>query len=161
LRLDSGDAARKGGDNGPVVVPGDPAQSRLVQAVRQVGELKMPPKGKLKDAEIDALATWVKMGAPWPAAKATTPTASASAAANAHWAFQPVRRPALPEIRSPKSEVRNPIDAFVLAKLQAAGLAPAKPADQTTLLRRVTLDLTGLPPTPAEVDAFVNDASPE
>src|SRR5262245_23563837 len=75
LRLDSGDAARKGGDNGPVVVPGDTAQSRLVQAVRQVGELKMPPKGKLKDAEIDALAAWVKMGAPWPAEKVTAATA--------------------------------------------------------------------------------------
>jgi mono/diheme cytochrome c family protein len=160
LRLDSGDAVRRGGDNGPVLAPGDPDHSRIVQAVRQTGELKMPPKGKLRDAEIDALAAWVKMGAPWPAPQASARAANADDPATTHWAFQPVHQPATPEIPNPKSQIRNPIDAFVLAKLQAAGLAPSPEADRATLLRRVTLDLTGLPPAPAEVDAFISDPSP-
>ncbi|HEY1380503.1 MAG TPA: c-type cytochrome domain-containing protein, partial [Gemmataceae bacterium] len=141
LRLDSGAAVRKGGESGPAVVPGDPDKSLLLKAVRQTdADLKMPPKGKLPDAAVADLAAWVKMGAPWPA----DAKAAAADPAKAHWAFRPVKAPAVPEIPNPKSQIPNPIDAFVLAKLQAAGLSPSPPADRVTLIRRVTLDLTGL-----------------
>ncbi len=164
LRLDSAGSMRTGGDSGPVVVPGDPDHSRMIQAVRQEGELKMPPKGKLTAAEVEALAAWVKLGAPWPKVdrgQRTEDRGQTDDPAKTHWAFQPVRQPPIPTPRGPQSATRNPIDAFILAKLEERGLTLSPPADRTTLLRRVTLDLTGLPPTPAEVDAFVNDPSPD
>jgi hypothetical protein len=162
LRLDSRSAQLTGGDSGPAVVPGDPARSRIVKAVRHDGELKMPPKGQLPAESVEHLTTWVKMGAPWPEVRGqrTEDRGQTTDPAKGHWAFQPVRRPAVPEIPNPKSQIPSPIDAFVLAKLQAAGLGLSPPADKATLLRRVTLDLTGLPPTPQEVDAFVRDPSP-
>jgi mono/diheme cytochrome c family protein len=154
LRLDSAGAVRKGGGSGkPLVVAGKPDESLLLRAVRHAdGVEEMPPGGKLKDAEIADLAAWVKRGAPFPAAAKATGTDPAR-----HWAFQPVARPAVPKTRTPAA---NPIDAFILTKLGAAGLTPAPPADRRTLIRRATFDLTGLPPTPEEVDAFVKDTSP-
>jgi cytochrome c553 len=165
LRLDAKAAFAKGGDNGPAIVPGDPTKSLLVQAVGYGGEIKMPPKGKLADAEIATLTAWVKGGAPWPddGAIATGPakTFDLHARAKAHWSFQPVRRPAVPEIANHKSQITNPIDAFLLAKLGGQGLTFAPPAAKRALLRRAYFDLVGLPPSPAEIDAFLKDDSPD
>ncbi|MBY0514163.1 MAG: DUF1549 domain-containing protein, partial [Gemmataceae bacterium] len=164
LRVDSRVALLKGGDNGPAVVPGKPAESRLIRAVRHDGELKMPPKGRLPDAEVAALTAWVAAGAPWPDAAPTTAAKAGerefTAEEKAFWAFQPVRRPDVPRVKA-AAWVRTPIDAFILAKHESAGLTPAPEADRRTLLRRLTFDLTGLPPTPAEVDAFLGDNSPD
>jgi hypothetical protein len=158
LRLDSAAAVRKGGESGPPVIPGQVDQSLLVKAVRQAGdEPKMPPKGKLPDAAIADIATWVKMGAPYPE---TLAGASVSNSAK-HWAFQPVKAPPVPDSRITNHEPRNPIDAFVAAKLQEKGLKPSPPAERVTLIRRLTYDLHGLPPTPAEIDAYVNDPDPD
>jgi hypothetical protein len=155
LRLDSATAVRKGGESGPPVVPGDVEKSLLVKAVRQDDpELKMPPTGKLPDAAVADLAAWVKMGAPWPAET----LAGAPGSPKSHWAFQPVKAPPIPQVDSAS---RNPIDAFVIAKLQAAHLTLSPPADRVTFIRRLTFDLHGLPPTPAEVDAYVNDPAPD
>jgi hypothetical protein len=151
LRLDSRAAVLKGGDEGPAVRPGDPKASLLVRAIRRTGELKMPPKKALRDIEIDALAAWVKMGAPWPAT-AAVPVATW----RRHWAFHIVRETVVPRVRD-ASWVRTSIDPFVLARLEAAGLTPSPEADRRTLIRRVTIDLIGLPPTPAEVTAFEAD----
>jgi cytochrome c553 len=157
LRLDTAEGLRKGGDSGrPLVSPDKPDQSLLLLAVRHAdGVEKMPPNGKLKESEIADLAAWVKRGAPYPPA----PTVAAADPAG-HWAFRPVVRPAVPAVRDvnwPKSD----LDRFVLARLEAAGLKPAAPADRRTLIRRATFDLTGLPPTPAEIDSFLADSSPD
>jgi mono/diheme cytochrome c family protein len=161
LSLTSRDAALKGGNTGPAVTPGKPAESLLVKAVSHAGERKMPPGGKLAQAQIDALTKWVAMGAPWPAGdiRQAGPPPVDDRARN-FWAFRPVARPPVPHVRR-ADWVRNPIDAFVLAKLEAAGLRPALPAEKTSLLRRVYYDLTGLPPTPGEVEAFRKDDSPD
>lgn len=159
LRMDSREAILKGGDEGPAVVPGNPDQSLLIQAVRHAGDLKMPKgKEKLGEREIAALVEWVRIGAPWPSdgAKAKSQTLNP----NRHWAFQPVARPRIPAVRN-KRWVRNEIDAFVLAKLEAKRMSPSKPADRRTLIRRVYFDLTGLPPTFEEIEAFVADRSPD
>lgn len=158
LRLDSRQALLAGGESGPAITPGRPGESRLILAVRQTGDLQMPPDGKLADAQIELLESWVAMGAPWPAGEATPADVKAEAA-RTHWAFQPVASPAPPAVEN-AAWVRTPVDAFVLARLEAAGLAPAPPADRRELIRRVTFDLTGLPPTPAEVEAFVADPDP-
>ena len=151
-RLAAGDA--RGGDNGPVLVPGDPDQSPLIQAVRHEGDVKMPPKGgKLPEPAARALADWVKMGAPWPADSEPASDDSKAGAAADHWAFQPVRAVEPPAVDD-RAWVASPIDAFILARLEAKGLAPSPPADRRTLIRRVTFDLTGLPPTAEEVEAF-------
>ncbi len=166
LRLDSSEAMRSGGDTGPAVVASDPGHSPLIEAIRHDGSIKMPPKGKLDAAEIDALTEWVKRGATWPASTAAprpesaSPGKAISEADRAFWAFQPpkdVPPPAVKRTDWPKST----IDAFVLAKLEETGLSPSPPADKRTLLRRASFDLIGLPPTPEEVEAFVNDDSPE
>ena len=166
LRLDSRAAIVTGGEQGPAIVPGKPDESLLVTALRHDGQLRMPPKNKLPEAEIAALTEWVKMGAPWPAAQ-VAPTAPAkvvdrtfTAEEKAFWAFQSVRRVPLPRVKT-ADWCRNPIDAFVLAKLEAAGLRPAPDAEKLTLLRRLTLDLTGLPPTVEEVEGFLKDGSPD
>ncbi len=164
LRLDSRAALLRGGDDGPVVTPGDPEKSTLVRVVRHDGDLKMPPKGKLPDPAVAALTQWVKMGAPWP--EASRPAASAVAAdpiaeaRRSHWAFQPVRRPSPPAVKNP-AWVQTPVDRFVLARLEAEGMQPSPPADRHTLIRRATFDLLGLPPTPEEVAAFEADSSPD
>ncbi len=161
LRLDSAAGLRKGSEGGPVVVPGDVEQSKLIEAIRHSGSTKMPPKGKLPDPAIDTLATWVKRGAIWPKdASNLGDRGSIQQQSKTHWAFQPVTKPAVPGIQRSKSEIRNEVDAFVFARLEAAGLQPSPPADRRTLIRRATFDLHGLPPTPAEVAAFEADQSP-
>ncbi|MGV3722285.1 MAG: PSD1 and planctomycete cytochrome C domain-containing protein, partial [Actinomycetota bacterium] len=158
LRLDTAAGLKKGADTGPVVSGEDPAKSSLLRAIRWNDRVKMPPAGKLQPAEIAALEEWVKQGAPWPeplgAGKPSTGTA------RPHWAFQPVRRPAPPAVKA-RAWVKTPVDAFILAPLERRGLAPAPAADRRTLIRRATYDLTGLPPTPEEVEAFVNDRAPD
>jgi hypothetical protein len=165
LRLDGKAGFTLGGENGPLVKPGDPEKSLLVRVIRYDGDIKMPKKGKLGDADIATLTAWVKGGAPWPddnsAGTKTGDAFDAHARAKALWSFQPVRRPAVPEIRNPKHEIRNEIDRFLLAKLETAGLSFAPPAEKRVLLRRVTFDLTGLPPTPEEIAAFLDDQSPD
>ncbi len=156
LRLDTVAGLKQGADNGAVLVPGDPGTSRLIAAVRREGDYPMPPKGPLPADAVAILTEWVKLGAPYPADLA----ADSAADPHMHWAFQPVRRPSVPEIANLKTQISNPIDAFVLAKLQEKGLAAAPPADKRTLIRRAYYDVTGLPPTAEEVEAFVKDQSP-
>jgi hypothetical protein len=149
LTLDSRSGWAEGGDNGPVVIPGDLEKSMLVRAVRHTDpDLKMP-KEKLPDAEIAVLEEWVKRGAPDPREKASPSIAKD----DNWWSLRPL--PPMTEIRNPKSEIRNPIDGFIRAKLEEKQLAPSPEADRRTLIRRVYVDLTGLPPTPEEVEAFV------
>ena len=160
LRLDSRAAILKGGDTGEAVVPGQPEKSLLINAVRYADkDLKMPPPKdgadrRLSDAQIADLSEWVKMGAPIPAA-----FVSASDPAR-HWAFQPVAKMPEPAVRNTEWP-HNPIDRFILAKIEGRGRQPAAPADQRTLIRRATFDLTGLPPTLEEVDSFLADSSPD
>ncbi len=167
LRLDSRAAILTGGDRGPAVVPEKPDDSLLLKAVNHEADLEMPPKPsrQLSKEQIANLTTWVKSGAAWPGDQATAgftprrPGMKITDRDRAHWAFQPVKRPSLPPVKE-TAWVANPIDAFVLAKLEAKGLHPNPPAEKHELIRRLYYDLTGLPPTPAEVDAFVADASP-
>jgi mono/diheme cytochrome c family protein len=165
LRVDSRESLLKGGTSGPAFVPGDPDKSLLIQAVRQTGELKMPKGGHLKKAEIDDLSEWVKIGAPWPAAKAILPAVKSPAyqitpEQRAFWSFQPLHDPAIPTVKD-KSWPRTPIDNFVLAKLETENLKPVKFATRRALIRRASLDLIGLPPAPEEIEAFENDKSPD
>ncbi len=168
LRLDSKAAFEKGGEHGPVVVPGDTEKSLLIQAVLQTGDLKMPKGGKLKPDQVATLVEWVKMGAKWPATAAapvTSTTASTGVITEKQrefWSFQPLKTIAPPAIEDSRNEhwAQTPIDRFILAGLHKAGLQPAAAADRTTLIRRATYDLTGLPPTNDEVQAFVSDKSP-
>lgn len=172
LLLDSREGLLEGGDTGPAVVPGQPAKSLLIEAVRyQNPNLQMPPQNRLSPAEVAALEKWIALGAPDPrlapttgdksvAEKAAGPTGMSIEAGRKFWAFQPLARPDAPQVKQ-KAWLRTPIDAFVLARLEKAGLQPAPAADKRTLLRRVTFDLTGLPPTPAEVEAFLADSSPD
>jgi len=157
LRLDTAAGLKAGADSGPVIAPHDPAKNRLVKAVDRSGEYPMPPKKPLPPEAVAALAEWVKAGAPFPEDQATGPKTDASR----HWAYQPVKEPAVPAVANPQSPVRNAIDAFVLAKLNGSGLKPAPLADRRTQIRRAYFDLTGLPPTAAEVAAFEKDASPD
>ncbi|MCI0704684.1 MAG: DUF1549 domain-containing protein, partial [Planctomycetia bacterium] len=166
LRLDSRDAVLAGGESGPAIVPSEPDKSRLVKAIGFAdGGLQMPKKGKLSDADIAVLTAWVKMGAPWPETTgtrpATTSTFKITEKDREFWSFKSVKRPDVPQIRNLKSEIRNDIDNFVLAKLEEKGLKPAPLADKRTLIRRAYFDLIGLPPTPEEIDAFLRDDSPE
>ena len=161
LRLDTREAVLTGGNAGPIVTPGKPNESFLLTAVRHTGDLKMPPKEKISDKEIAALEKWIALGLPWPAKTTlSAPSAIANAAAT-HWAFQPVVRPAVPAVVNPSSANSNAIDRFILARLQKEGLKPNPVAGRRVLIRRATFDLHGLPPTPEEVDAFINDASPD
>ena len=159
LRLDSRDAVMKGTDDGPIVVSGKPDESSLIKSIRHQGDSKMPEKeDKLPDAQIAALSEWVKLGLPWPENdKPATPNAREEAAKK-HWAFQPVRDPAVPAVADEKKWAKSELDRFILAKLEPAGLAPSPPADPRTLLRRMTFDLTGLPPTSGEVSAFESES---
>ncbi|MBI2925093.1 MAG: DUF1553 domain-containing protein [Verrucomicrobia bacterium] len=156
LRVDSREALLKGGESGPAVVPGDPERSLLIQAIRRThADIKMPPKTKLADEVIGDFVTWVKDGAVWPK---TTSARSQSTRSTRHWAFEPVK-----EVQPPKSRGRSahPIDRFIEAKRRERGLKPLPLADKRTLARRVYFDLIGLPPTPDELDAFLNDKSPD
>ena len=165
LRLTSREDIVKGGDSGPAVVLEKPDTSRLLQAIRYQDGLEMPPKGKLADKDIAVLTRWVTAKIPWGTIIAKTAAPSTSAIAGkvtpegrAFWAYQPVHRPPTPEVKH-NSWVHNPIDAFVLARLEAKGLTPVGPADRTAWLRRVTYDLIGLPPTPEETAAYLADKS--
>ena len=158
LDLTSAEGFARGGQSGPVV-------TRLIPAIGYNETLKMPPTGKLKDEEIADLTAWVKMGAVWPGASAAVPSQPVrppsrefTAAEKSFWAFQPVKDPALPAVKN-QGWVQTPVDRFVLAKLEEKGLKPAAPADKITLLRRVTFDLTGLPPTEQETRAFLANKS--
>ena len=158
LRLDTADGMKKGADNGPVVVPGEAAKSRLVASVKRAGDFPMPPKAALPADAVAVLTQWVNMGAPYPEATGV----QAVADSRKHWAFQPVKDPPLPQLRNPGAgEVRNEIDRFVLAKLEEKGLTQAPRADRRTLIRRAYFDLLGLPPTADEVEAFEKDNSPQ
>jgi len=160
LRMDNFAALLKGTDTGKVaLVPGQPDKSPFIQVLSHTGPIKMPPQGKLPAKSIEALTAWVKMGAPWPATGGTGVVVSPADGAKKHWAFQPVRKTTPPAVKN-KAWVKSPIDAFVLAKLEQKGITPAPSADRRTLIRRAYVDLTGLPPTAAEVEAFVNDKSP-
>jgi hypothetical protein len=156
-------AILKGGDSGPGVSLTKPASSLLLEAIGYADEdLQMPPKEKLPKHELDILNQWVKMGSPWPTGTklSTAAIEAAEAAAKNWWAYQPIKRHPAPTVRN-KSWVKNPIDAFILAKLETAGLKPAPRADKVALIRRVTYNLTGLPPTPEQVATFVADRSPK
>ncbi|HKI20102.1 MAG TPA: PSD1 and planctomycete cytochrome C domain-containing protein [Isosphaeraceae bacterium] len=166
LRIDSRAAILRGGELGPAVSVGEPAESLLLRAIHY-DELEMPPGGKLPAREIAILTRWVELGLPWPGAKPRTPTASApdrrpaappqpKAKVKDSWSYRPVARPPVPKVKN-QGWCRTPIDPFVLARLEEERLAPAQPADRVTLIRRLRFDLTGLPPTPEEVDEFVAD----
>ena len=159
LRLDSRAAVLKGTDDGPVVIEGKPEESSLIKSIRHQGDSKMPEKeDKLPDAQIAALSEWVKMGVPWPENDKPAATAR-DEAAKKHWAYQPVHDPAVPAASDAGKWAKSTLDRFILGKLEPAGLAPSAPASKYVLLRRATFDLTGLPPTAAEVEAFAKDAS--
>jgi hypothetical protein len=163
LRLDTRDAVLKGGDNGAAIEPGKPDASLLVEAVGYTGDIKMPPRGRLADDRIAALAEWVRRGAPWPSEKAGADKPGEFNLAERkakQWAFRPVRG-ATPLAVKNAAWPRTAVDHFVLAKLDEAGLAPAAAADKRTLLRRVTFDLIGLPPSPDDIDSFLADDSPQ
>jgi mono/diheme cytochrome c family protein/cytochrome c553 len=168
LRLDSREAMLKGGGRGASIVPGDPDTSVLIAAIRQTDEkLKMPMGGKLKDAEVEDLVAWVKAGAVWPAATATTAPAPPASSTyviaperKQFWSLLPIKDvqpPAVKDAKWPKTT----IDRLVLARLEKDGMKPVHPANKHDLLRRATLDLIGLPPTPEEIAAFDKDLSPD
>ena len=157
LSLESREGILRGGNRGPAVVPGQPDHSRLIQAVQYTSDPKMPPTGKLKDEQIVALKRWVTLGLPWPDANALQ---RQKAAASNHWSFRPPVRYSEPKVGL-ATWVRNPIDGFVLARLEKEGLKPSPEADKVTLVRRLYLDLLGLPPSPSEVDQFLADKNSE
>ena len=164
LRLDSAAAVQQGGRSGPVVVPGDPDASRLIQAVRyDSGPISMPPTGKLRDREIASLTQWVRLGAPWPHIDEEALSSAEErqdSQQEGHWAWQPLVEPSPPAVTDADWPLGD-IDRFVLARLANRGLTPVGPADRHTLLRRLSLDLTGLPLTPDQIRAFETGAWPE
>ncbi len=171
LDLSTPEGFANGGQSGPIVSPDNPADSRLLRVVSYEEKVKMPPRMKLDDPQVAALKEWVMAGAPWPGAEVTPTTSIEERQARTEkppfteeqrnfWAFQPVNDPAPPEVRR-ESWIQSPIDRFVLARLEQEGLAPASPADELTLLRRATFDLTGLPPTEEDISRFSADDSPD
>ncbi len=156
LRLDDGQAALKGSYGGPVITPGKSAESKLILRVSSDKKgFQMPPGGeRLSAAELGRLRSWIDQGAKTPAAQAETRRRSTD------WSFQPIRRPASPAVQN-RSWIRNPIDAFVLSKLESGSIEPSVEASRSTLIRRVSLDLTGLPPSPAEIRDFLADNRPD
>ncbi|HEY2839240.1 MAG TPA: PSD1 and planctomycete cytochrome C domain-containing protein [Pirellulales bacterium] len=169
LQLLSRETLARGGTTGPVVAPGKPGESRLIKAVNYQ-EIEMPPDGRLKQDEIARLTRWVEQGAYWPAGDGKpvsdakpaepvpAPAFAITPAQRAFWAIQSPKH-AVPETQD-AAWPRTDLDRFILNKLEVRGLKPAPPADKRTLIRRATFDLTGLPPTPQEVDAFLADSSP-
>ena len=157
LRLDSREAILKGGDSGPAIVAEKPDASLLIRAVRHVDDkLKMPANEKLSESQIAALVRWVERGAVYPASSNT----GGRERDTRHWAFQPIAKPSIPAVKNfvwPQS----PIDRFVLTQLEREQITPAERADKRTLIRRVTFDLTGLPPTHAEIENFLSDEQPD
>lgn len=168
LRLDSREALLAGGESGAAAVVGKPDESLLIDVIGYRNVVQMPPKAKLADADIAALTEWVRRGLPWPNSKPTSPVAGPTTNATtdftdeqkSFWAFQPIRNYAPPAVKA-SPWAHSPIDRFVLAELEGRGLATARQADRRTLVRRVTLNLTGLPPTPDEIAEFLSDPSPD
>ncbi|WP_337175246.1 PSD1 and planctomycete cytochrome C domain-containing protein [Paludisphaera sp.] len=165
LRVDDRNGLLAGGDRGPAVVPGDPEESLLLQSVAHQDDApRMPPRKKLGEEEVAILSRWIAEGAAWPgeavAATQATDDAEYAALRAEHWAWQPLKATTVPDVRD-AAWPRGEVDRFILAKLEESGLAPVGDADRATLIRRVAFDLTGLPPTPEEVDAFVADSSPD
>ena len=162
LVLDSREGWLAGGDSGEVIAPGDPEKSRLIEAVRYHNrDLQMPPDNRLSAQEVAALEQWIKAGAVDPregTPRQAPPKGMSEAEGRAFWSFRPVMDPEVPKATS-RDWIKTPVDAFVLAALEKAGLEPAPPASRAALLRRLTFDLTGLPPAPHEIDAFLADAS--
>lgn len=165
LLLDTRDGVLKGGDSGPALVPGNPRDSLLIIGIRHEDkdpDMAMPPKkDRLPDHILADFEEWVRMGAPDPRTGPTRSTAWDPEKAASHWAFKPVVQPAVPQVSDPKRFIQNPVDAFILAELQKRQLAPSPKASKANLIRRVSFDLTGLPPTAAEVVAFVSDSAPD
>lgn len=166
FRLTSREGLVKGASRGPALNTESPAESPLLQMISYSDEHhQMPPSGKLPQADIDILTQWVAMGAPWsPEGQdfgvAEAPEAKGPAKGADHWAYQPLHRPEVPQVSDPSWQA-NPIDAFIKAKLDAAGLTPAKPASRQVMIRRLYHDLTGLPPAPEAVEKFINDDAPD
>lgn len=165
LRVDDRNGLLQGGGRGPSVVPGDIEKSVLLKAISHTDEkLKMPPEFKLEDSEIAILTKWVKDGAAWPSLEIPEnllkDDAEYDKLRQSHWAWQPLKPVPVPEVRD-TAWVRSDVDRFVLARLEAENLAPVADAERASLLRRITYDLTGLPPTPEEQGAFLNDTSPQ
>lgn len=152
LRVDSRKSLIKGGDSGAAIIPGDISESLLIQAVRRTGEMPMPPEEELTEREVGVLQRWIELGAPWP--DSDKPQPDTSQATENHWAFQSIGRPNIPSVKNDEW-LRTPVDSFVLAKLEENGLDSSPIADRRSLIRHVTYSLTGLPPTPAEVERFV------
>jgi hypothetical protein len=163
LMLDSREGVLKGGKDGPVLVPGEPDKSKLIEAISYANkDLQMPPKQPLSKEQVEAFKQWVKMGAPDPrtGAAPAPPPAYDYAKERQFWSFQPVKDPPIPQVKHSEG-LESPIDAFLEADYESHGLRPARPADTRTLIRRATYDLTGLPPTPQEIDSFLADDSPK
>ncbi|HEV8147998.1 MAG TPA: PSD1 and planctomycete cytochrome C domain-containing protein [Bryobacteraceae bacterium] len=167
LDLSSAAGVAAGGTSGPLIARENPENSRILRAIGYEETLKMPPMGKLSAEDSSAITAWVKLGAPWPgtAPVATLEPASLSSARitpehRKFWAFQDIQSVKPPRVAN-NAWVRSPIDRFILAKLEAKQIPPSPPADKARLLRRATYDLTGLPPTEAELQAFLADRSPE
>jgi hypothetical protein len=166
LTLDSREGLLEGGDSGPAIVPGKPAESVLIDAVNY-GNYEMPPTGRLPQEDIDKLAEWVRRGAPWPGKvgeggpSVRKKGTKFSNEDKAWWSFQPIVRHAPPQISNPNSEIRNAIDAFLEDRLSQENLASAPEADRRTLIRRLYFDLVGLPPEPQAVQEFQNDEAPD
>ena len=157
LRLDSRDAILRGGDRGPSVELANPERSLLIAAIRHVGDLQMPPEGKIPIAEVAAISRWVKQGLRWPSSAPST--TRPQVAPTSHWAFGRLRRPKQPLVAD-DSWARTPIDRFILARLEKHQLGPMPLVDRGTFIRRATFDLTGLPPSPAAIAAFLSDDRP-
>ncbi|MFM7100964.1 MAG: DUF1549 domain-containing protein, partial [Verrucomicrobiota bacterium] len=171
LRLDTGEGLRRGGESGPVVVPGNPAASRLIEAIRYANpDFQMPPRGRLPGGVVADLAAWVEAGALVPRQTGTAtagmnpPARPPEPDATPHWAFQPIREVSPPNqpgaLPDGDPGVPHPVDGFVAARLVPAGLWFGPEADRRTLIRRLSFDLLGLPPTTEEVETFLADASP-
>ena len=159
LVLDDRQALLTGGDRGPAVIPGD-AQGSLLLAAVEYHDLEMPPDGRLDDDSIDKLRRWIEMGLPWPASERLRPDHTLTTEDRNHWSFRPIESPPLPMIAE-SDWVRDDLDVFVHSAQLQLGIVPAPEADRLELARRVAFDLTGLPPTPELLDAYLNDNSPE
>lgn len=171
LDLTTSEGFAAGGEGGPVIDRDNLPNSRILKVISYEDTLKMPPKRKLGDEDIKVIGEWVKMGAPWPGASTSSmvesnPTTWRSSTREftddekKYWAYQPVSKQSPPPVKN-SSWIKSPIDAFILNKLEEKGIEPSKPTDKTTLLRRATFDLTGLPPTESEIKDFLGDSSPK
>ena len=158
LTLDSRELLRSGGDSGVAVVPGKPDESLLIAAISRTGEVAaMPPQGKLPDSVVADFRRWIELGAPDPRDQST-----GSRTGDVWWSLKPLEKPALPSLDAvDQARVRTPVDAFILSKLREKHLEPSPEADRRVLIRRLTFDLTGLPPTLEDVQSFLRDPDPQ